>query len=179
MAREATARLYDVQRSSVVLKKFTEKDKYDIGSITFRAKKGRLIDLDKLHESIWATRLSGGTRSGLVSLEVTAVGEAVVRDNETIFEVAGSNAHFVLEKNPEDKARNKNKDNDGLEELRAAVNAGEKVVSVSGRIADYAGRWPQVLARSPKKPRRILVTGFKTAERATEKTKRAEAEAEK
>lgn len=157
MAREATARLYDVQRSSVVLKKFTEKEKYDIGSVTFRAKKGRLIDLDKLHESVWATRLSVGTRSGLVSLEVTAVGEAVVKGKETTFKVAGSSARFVLEKNPEDEHKGQ------FEKLRAAVSAGEKVVSVSGRIADYSGRWTTVLAKMPKKPRRILVTSFKTA----------------
>ena len=161
MAREATARLYDVQKSSVVLKKFTEKERYDIGSIKFRARKGRLIDLDKLHESIWATRLSGRTRSGLVSLEVTAVGEAVVKDGrqgeeETIFKVTGSTAHFVLEKNPEDEHK------EMFEKLRAAVNAGETVVSVTGRIASYSGRWPKVLSRAPEKPRRILVTSFKT-----------------
>ena len=156
MAREATARLYDVQRSSVVLKKFTEKERYDIGTIKFRAKKGRLIDLNKLHESIWATRLSGGTRSGLLSLEVTAVGEAVVTGKKTIFKVTGSSAHFVLEKNPEDGHK------DQFEKLRAAVNAGEKIVSVTGRIASYAGRWPTVLAKAPTQPRRILVTSFKT-----------------
>ncbi len=155
MAREATARLYDVQRSSVVLKKFTEKERYDIGSITFRARKGRLIDLNKLHESIWATRLSGGTRSGLVSLEVTAVGEAVVTDKETIFKVVGSSAYFVLEKNQEDEHKDK------FDKLRAAVNGGEKVISVTGRIASYKGRWPGVLSKAPTKPRRILVTSFK------------------
>ncbi len=160
MAREATARLYDVQRSSVVLKKFTEKERYDIGSITFRARKGRLIDLNKLHESIWATRLSGGTRSGLVSLEVTAVGEAVINDGkgqkETIFKVTGSTAYFVLEKNPEDEHK------EMFEKLRTAVSAGETVVSVTGRIASYSGRWPKVLSKAPTKPRRILVTSFKT-----------------
>ena len=44
----------------------------------------RGVDLDKLQESVWATRLSGGTRSGLVSLEVTAVGEAAVNEKEII-----------------------------------------------------------------------------------------------
>ena len=157
MAREATARLYDVVRRSVVLKKFTEKEKYDIGSITFRARKGRLIDLDKLHESIWATRLSGRTRSGLVSLEVTVVGEVIAGEKETTLKVTGSNAYFVLGENPEDDRKYK------FDKLRAAVNDGAKVVSVTGRIADYAGRWPKVLAKMPAKPRRILVTSFKTA----------------
>ncbi len=164
MAREATARLYDVVRRSVVLKKFTEKEKYDIGSITFRAKKGRLIDLDKMHESIWATRLSGRTRSGLVSLEVTVVGQVTAGEKETTLKVTDSNAYFVLEKNPEDDHKDK------FDKLRAAVSGGVKVVSVTGRIADYAGRWPGVLAKKPAKPRRILVTSFKTArERGSDK----------
>ena len=47
------------------------------GEITFRAREGRLVDLDKLHESIWATRLSGGTGMALNWLDVTAVGEVI------------------------------------------------------------------------------------------------------
>ena len=75
MAREAIARLYDVDEDTVVFKKLNKTDQYDQGVVTFRARKGKLIDLEKLHESIWASRLSGGTRSGLVSLEVVAIGE--------------------------------------------------------------------------------------------------------
>ena len=59
MARDATARLYDVDEDSVVFKKLQKTQKYDQGTISFRSRKGKLIDLDKLHESIWATRLSG------------------------------------------------------------------------------------------------------------------------
>ena len=75
MAREATARLYDVDEDSVVFKKLNQTEKYDQGVITFRARKGKLIDLDKLHESVWASRLAHGTRSGLVSLDVVVIGE--------------------------------------------------------------------------------------------------------
>ena len=167
MARDATARLYDVHPGSVVLKKRDEQKKYDHGTITFRARKGKLIDLDKLHESIWATRLSGGTRSGLVSLEVTAVGEVVVNGKDTILRVAGSKSHFLLGKNPVEGHE------DELDKLRAAVKAGRKVVSVTGRLDGWKGRWPQVLRKLPSKPRRILVTSFKTV-KERESAKRPE-----
>ena len=167
MARDATARLYDVQEDSVVLKKYREKKKYDQGAITFRAKKGKLIDLDKLHESIWATRLSVGTRSGLLSLEVTAVGGVVIDESETIIRVAGSKAYFVL-------ARNSDKDHeDAFDKLREAVKSGRKVVAVTGRVDGWAGRWTSVLRKLPPKPRRILVTSFTTAKVQTAKVETA------
>jgi len=153
--REAAARLYDVDQSSVVLKKLNQAEKYDIGTVAFRAKQGKLIDLDKLHESIWATRLSGGTSSGLVSLEVTVIGEVVVNDKATTLKVTGSDAYFILGKHPEEQQAT-------FDELRSALARGEKVISVSGRIDGWAGRWPSVLGHLPPKPRRILVTNFET-----------------
>jgi hypothetical protein len=101
VACDATARLYDVDEDSVVFKKLQKTEKYDQGTITFRARKGKLIDLDKLHESIWATRLSGGTRSGLVSLEVTAIGHVVSSKDKTVLRVAGCDAEFVLAQHPD------------------------------------------------------------------------------
>ena len=157
MVREAATRLYDVDRNFVVNKRLTETGKYDTGTVTIRPKPGKLIDLDLLHESIWATRLSGGTSSGLVSMDVTAIGEAAVLDKETIFKVTGSDDHFVLGKHPDEKNQA------AFDELRSALDRGEKVVSVSGRIDGYAGRWPDVLRKQPPKPRRILVTEFETA----------------
>ena len=163
MAREATARLYDVDQDSVLLKNLTRSGKYDTGTITFRAKKGKQIDLDKLHESIWATRLSGGTSSGLVSLEVTAIGEVVVIDQETILKVASSEAHttadnrFVLAKNLATEHST------SFDSLRAALVRGERVVSVSGKLDGWTGLWPKMLRELPAKPRRILVTEFETA----------------
>ena len=159
MAREAVARLYDVEANSVVMKRLTHTGKYDTGSITFRAKKGELLDLDKLHESVWATRLSGGTSSGLVSLEVTAIGKVVVNDKETILQIEGFSDHFLL---AEDSAT---KPAEGklspFAELRKAVDASAKTVSVTGRLDGWSGKWPTVLKQLPPKPRRILVTDFK------------------
>ena len=157
MACDATARLYDVDEDSVVFKKLHKTEKYDQGTITFCARKGKLIDLDKLHESIWATRLSGGTRSGLVSLEVTVIGELVEMEPETFLKVAGSDARFVLRESPED----------GQAALFAELATGagtSKVVRVTGRIDDYTGRWPNVLRARPTRPRRILVTSFEIME---------------
>ena len=100
MARDATARLYDVDAETISFKRFNKTGKYDTGTVTFRAKTGKLIDLDKLHESVWATRLSGGTSSGLVSLEVTVAGTIVVADKETTLKVTGAEPEFVLAPNP-------------------------------------------------------------------------------
>ena len=157
MVREAATRLYDVDRSSVVLKKLNQSEKYDVGTIVMRPKPGKLIDLDQLHESIWATRLSGGTSSGLVSVDVTAVGDVAANANETSLRVVGSDAYFVLGKHPDDKHRA------AFDDLRSALDRGEKVISVSGRLDGWAGRWPDVLRKLPPKPRRILVTEFETA----------------
>ena len=118
MVREAATRLYDVDRTSVLNKRLNQSDKYDIGTVTICPKKGRLIDLDQLHESIWATRLSGGTSSGLVSLDVTAVGVAVIDKQEIILRVAGSDAHFVLGKHADDKHQA------AIDELRSALDRG-------------------------------------------------------
>lgn len=150
MACDATARLYDVDEDSVVFKKLQQTKKYDHGTVTFRARKGKLIDLDKLHESIWATRLSGGTRSGLVTLEVTAIGHIVTSQDKTVLKVAGSNAEFLL-------AQHKDKKHvAAFGKIQTLSNKG--VVQVSGLIAKYGGRWPNLLRKKPEKPRQILVT---------------------
>ena len=154
MVREAAARLYDVDHDSVVMNKLTQSGKYDTGTVTFRARKDKLIDLDKLHESVWATRLSAGTSSGLVSLEVTAVGEVVVDEKETVLKVRGSTAHFVLAKNPDEPHQAV------FDQLRVALDRGEKLVTVTGRIDGWSGLWPKVLRTLPPQPRRILLTSF-------------------
>ena len=157
MVREAAARLYDVDADSLKFKKLAVANKYDTGTVSFQAKHDKLIDLDKLHESIWATRLSGGTRSGLISLEVTAVGDVAVEGNETVLNVAGADAHFVLGAHPGAEHR------DAFDQMRSAIERGEQVVSVTGYVDGWSGRWPDVLRQLPPKPRRILVTGFETA----------------
>ena len=158
MACDATARLYDVDENLVVFKKLQKTKRYDQGTITFHARNGRLIDLDKLHESIWATRLSGGTRSGLVSLEVTAIGQVVVTTDGTVLKVANSDSQFVLAESPEEKHAALL----GKLQAEAGTNA---LVRVTGRIDNYAGRWPEVLRNRPTNPRRILVTAFEVAKK--------------
>ena len=153
MACDATARLYDVDEDSVVFKKLQKTKRYDQGTITFRARKGKLIDLDKLHESVWATRLSGGTRSGLVSLEVTAIGRIVMTNGAIALNVADSDSQFVLIESPDEKQA-------ALFQKLQAQAGDDAVRRVTGKIDNYAGRWPELLRNRPTNPRRILVTHF-------------------
>jgi hypothetical protein len=155
VACDATARLYDVDEDSVVFEKLQKTEKYDQGTVTFRARKDKLIDLDQLHESIWATRLSGGTRSGLVSLEVTAIGEIVAEEGKTILKVSGSDKEFVLGKHADEAF---------AAAFAALTTSGGKQVKLTGIIDDYKGQWPSVLKNKPINPRRILVTNVESAE---------------
>ena len=150
MARDATARLYDVDQHSVFFEREPILGKYGLGTIHFQAKPGKLVDLEKLHESVWATRLSGGTRSGLVSLDITTVGIISARGKEFILRVSGSDAQFVLVPNPENKSSGR--------QLKKAAGRGGRVVQVNGRIDGWEGRWPTVLAKRPGKPLKILVS---------------------
>jgi len=143
VARDATARQYDVDADAVRLDMAK-------GEITFQAKKGRLVDLDKLHESIWATRLSGGTGMGMNWIDVTAVGEVVVEKENVVLKVKGSDKSFVL----------KAGDKMSLTRLREAVERGQKSMSVTGRVEDWKGHFPPFLKTQPTKPRVILVKGF-------------------
>jgi hypothetical protein len=154
VARDAAARLYDVDEDSVVLDgKAT--------TIAFRAKKGRLIDLDKLHESIKATRLSDdGTAMELQWLEVTAVGEVRAAKKGIRLKVTGSDQDFVLSEAP--NARPKKGVPTALEGLREALKRGEKVVRVTGRVDGWKGNFEAFLGKLPGKPRVLLVTGFRT-----------------
>ena len=139
MARDATARQYDVDADAVRL---------DIskGEITFRAKKGRLVDLDKLHESIWATRLGVGTGMALDWIDVTAVGEVVVEKDGVALRVKGSDQRFVLK--PGDRT--------DVAALRKLAERGQSV-SVTGRLEGWSGSFPPFLKTLPKKPRAIAV----------------------
>ena len=158
MAREATARLYDVDEDSVVFKKLHQTEKYDQGVITFRARKGKLIDLDKLHESVWASRLAHGTRSGLVSLDVDVVGEIISTPDGIRLKVSGSDSEFELGEGPsDDEAR-------AFAQLAEAAADGPQSVKLTGRIDNYKGRWPSLYSKPIAKPRRLLVTSFEKVE---------------
>ena len=154
MARDATARQYDVDADGV---------KLDVskGEITFRAKKGRLVDLDKLHESIWATRLSGNTGMALNWIDVTAVGEVVVEKDRTILKVTGSDDYFVLQVDPKGKPGEKSV----FARLREEVDRGQKVASVTGRVEGWGGSFPTFLKELPKKPRVLFVKDFEAVKK--------------
>ena len=152
MACDATARLYDVDEDSVVFKKLQKTKAYDQGTVTFRARRGKLINLDKLHESIWATRLSGGTRSGLVKLQVTTYGRVIKTEKGTYLQVSGSDARFKLRPDSDKKRAAK---------FALLSQSGKsKIVRVTGHIYNYRGRWPKVLKKRPAKVRQIVVTSF-------------------
>jgi hypothetical protein len=158
VAREATARLYDVDEDSVVFKKLNQTEKYDQGVVTFRARKGKLIDLDKLHESVWASRLAHGTRSGLVSLDVVVIGEAIQTRDGMRLKVSGFDSDFVLVKGPSKEQAK------AFAQLAEAAAAERQAVKLTGRIDNYKGRWPSLYSKPVAKPRRLLVTSFEKVE---------------
>lgn len=148
MARDATARQYDVDADLTVLDK-------KAATIVFQAKKGRLVDLDKLHESIWATRLGDGTGMILKRLDVTVVGEVVVTDKDVLLKVSGSDQHFVLDDDSVARIM--------MGRLREAVQKGEKSLRVTGRVEGWTGNLTQFSKTVPVKPRRIMVSEFQPA----------------
>ncbi len=129
------------------------------GTITFRAKKGRVVDLDKLHESIRATRLGDSTGMQLLWLEVTAAGE-VLPGKEVRMKVTGSDQEFLL---GEDSDAATQPEKAAFRRLQAALERGEKVVSVTGRVEGWVGNLTQFSKALPGKPRRILVRDFQTS----------------
>ena len=154
MARDATARQYDVDADAVRLdlKK---------GEVTFRAKKGRLVSLDKLHESIWATRLSGNTGMAINWIDVTAVGTVIVEKDRIVLKVTGMDDVFVLQEDSRTAAVGKSP----LSRLRAAAQGGQTQMSVTGRVDGWKGHFPPFLKTLPKKPRVILVKEFEVVKR--------------
>jgi hypothetical protein len=157
MARDAIARQYDVDADSIILTPIGEKSSYQLGTIEFFAKKGKSIDLDKLNESIAATRLSGNTGMSIDYLEITAKGEVIERDKVLILKVSGTGQELVLSEEPTAKV--------GLKRLREAVARGDKVSTVTGRVPGWSGHFPPVLAAWAKAPerekRKLTVMDFK------------------
>ena len=165
MARDAIARQYDVEKNSI---------KLDIpgGFITFRAKKGKSIDLDRLHESLQATRLSGRTGMEVRYLELTARGKVVTTGQALRLEIEGAGQEFTLDGGDSARPGNGNT----LQRLREALGRGEKVVSVTGRVQGWSGLFPDLLRTygqqrsaaigkpGARKPLVLIVTGFRTGE---------------
>jgi hypothetical protein len=157
MARDAIARQYDVDADSIKLTwPKDQKGNYQLGTIEFAAKKGKSIDLDKIHESITATRLSGGTNMRMDYLEITARGEVIERDKDLVMKVSGTGQELALSEEPTAKG--------GQQRLREAVARGDKVFTVTGRVPGWNGRFPVVLAAWAKAPesqkRRLAVMDF-------------------
>jgi hypothetical protein len=114
MAWDAIARQYDVDAdSSKLVRPKNQSGGYQLGTIEFVARRGKSIDLDKIHESITATRLSGGTNMRMDYLEITASGTVIERDKELVLKVSGTGQELVLSEEPTVKG--------GLQRLREAV----------------------------------------------------------
>ena len=156
MAVDATARLYDVDEDTVVFTKLDKTQKYDQGEVRFRARKGKLINLEKLHESIWATRLSGRTSSGLVSLEVVAVGNVIKTQDGATLKVADSDSEFHLIRSSEHP--------EVFDQLLQAGDDQETTVSITGVVDGYQGRWPSLFKSSLPAVRTLRVTSFDTSD---------------
>lgn len=163
MARDAIARLYDVNRNAMTIFCDPGPGNYRAGTITFQAKTGRSIDLEKMRESIAATRLSGGTNMRVEWLEITVRGEVAAAGQELLLKVSGTGQEFGLDGEPSDPG--------GLQRLREALAKGAKVTRVTGRVQGWHGRFPDVLKAQaptapggPKRPT-LLVTDFEVAKK--------------
>src|SRR5215468_6279199 len=104
--------------------------KYRNGTITFAAAKGKSIDLQKIQKSLQDTRLGKSTGSGVNYLEITAEGEVVVGDKETLLKVSGAEQRFLL--GDDAKAKPKEGEKTPYQRLVAALAKGKKITSVTG-----------------------------------------------
>jgi len=148
--RDTIARRSDVDKSSMKYEVEPGSGSYRNGTITFAARKGKSLDLAAIHADLQGTRLGRKTRSAVNYLEVTATGDVVVAGKETLLKVSGTGQQFTLGDDP--KARPKEGAKTPFARLAEARARGEKVVSVTGRVHGWSGRWPEVLRALPGKP---------------------------
>ena len=142
--------------------------RYRNGTITFVARKGASINLEKILQSLKATRLFKGTRSGVNFLDITAEGEVVVGDKEILLKVSGTAEQLRLGEDP--KAKRQEGVTTPFQRLQQRLAKGEKLVRVTGRVQGWNGRWPDVLRElagkekaADRKPVLLMVTDFQTA----------------
>jgi len=93
-------------------------------------------------------------------LEVTAEGEVRVSEKEVRLKVRGTEQTFLL---GEDPSAATPKEKEAFRRLREALERGEKVASVAGRVENWQGNLTQLSKTLPAKPRRILVKDFQTS----------------
>jgi hypothetical protein len=165
MAADAVARQYDVDKNRVVLICETDKGDYRPGTITFYPKKGKTIDLRKTEDCLRATRLSGGTSMSVDYFEITVTGTVNPGDGTPgVLTVAGTNQQLALK-----AAAVKDGDKTALQRLREDVRAGAKLVSVTGRVEGWNGRFPAVLSALGRQPADapmvLVVTQFETSKK--------------
>jgi hypothetical protein len=171
VVRDATARQSDVDDKSVkLIAEEGATGSYQPGTVVFSAKKGKSIDLVKLRADLQATRLGKRTSSRVTYLEITATGQVVAADKELRLNVAGTAQVFLLWEDPKDRPKEAEKS--AFRRLARAVERGEKVVSVTGRVRGWSGVFPAVLkelaeeqAKEPGKrgPSLLSVTDFEVA----------------
>ena len=146
---DTIARQSDVDKSSMKYEVEPGTGKYRNGTITFSAAKGKSIDLQKIQKSLQATRLGKGTSSGVNYLDITAEGDVVVVDKETLLKVTGAEQQFLLGDDP--KAKPKQGEKTPYQRLTEALAMGKKIANVTGRVQGWSGRWPAVLRELAEK----------------------------
>ena len=159
MARDAISRQYDVDKNFVNLTCAPGKGSYMPGVITFQPKQGRSIDIAKIRDSITATRLSGGTGMSVDYFEITALGSVEIQDKEPLLTVSGTKQQFIFAETPLAKGQ--------LQKLRDALGRSEKVISVTGRVDGWTGRFPDVLKKQANAPeiQTLLLIDFEIAKK--------------
>jgi hypothetical protein len=76
-------------------------------------------------------------------LDITAEGEVVAGDKETLLKVSGTEHQFVLGDDPQ--AKPKEGEKTPYQRLTEALAKGKKIASATGRVQGWSGRWPAVL----------------------------------
>jgi hypothetical protein len=147
VAVKALKRQSDVEPTSVMVDK---EETGDEGRIVFTARRGRSLDLEKIHACLKETRLSGKppgkTRSRILYLELTVKGTVVREGKELLLKVNGTRQVFRLGEEPRSKSSPQ-----ATEFLRLveALAKGRKVVSVTGSVKGWSGHFPAVLRELP------------------------------
>ncbi len=164
--RDTIARQSGVDKDSIKYEVEPGTKKYRLGTVTFAVKKGQVLDLNKLREDIQATRLGKGTNSAVNYLELTAAGEVVAGEKETLLKVSGTSEEFALADDP--KADPKAEKKTAYQRLQEAIKKGEKIATVTGRVQGWSGVWPATLKELAKPPEAgkkpvLIVTDFEPA----------------